>query len=138
MALELINSLMFHGKIRGYMLNPKTRISELSRLGFSQPILELSSGRKPHRIFEDICNNPYYIYHGGATPFNFPIIPIWEEGMMLTAVLESQDRNEIIEFSLESPDEYDIIAYNEQGLWANLFISLIDGWKRPASTQPKT
>jgi hypothetical protein len=113
------------------MLNPETRISELSRLGFSQPVLELSAGGKPHPIFEDICNNPYYFYHGGSTPFNLPIIPIWEEGMMQTAVLETQDRNEIIEFSLESPDEYEVIAYNEQGLWANLFASFIDNWVRP-------
>jgi hypothetical protein len=113
------------------MLNPKTRISDLSRLGFSPPILELSSGRKPHPIFEDICNDPYYIYHGGTTPFNLTIIPIWEEGMTLTAVLENQERNEIIEFSLESPDEFTAIAYCEQGLWANLFASFIDDWKRP-------
>lgn len=113
------------------MLNSKTRISDLSRLGFSSPILELSSGRKPHQIFEHICNDPYYIYYGGTIPFNLTIIPIWEEGMILTAVLERQERNEIIEFSLENPDQFEIIAYSEQGLWANLFASFIDDWKRP-------
>ncbi|MEP6901887.1 MAG: hypothetical protein ABJA66_09060 [Actinomycetota bacterium] len=111
------------------MLNPETRISELSRLGFSQPILELSSGRKPHPIFEDTCNDPYYIYlEGSFIPFDLRVIPLWEAGIKQTAVWEKQDRIEIIEFSLESPEEYEVIAYSEQGLWAYMFAYFIDDW----------
>lgn len=116
------------------MLNPETRITELSRLGFSQPILELSSGRKPHSIFDDVCNDPFYIYEGGTTPFEMEVIPIWENGMVLTAAIEKPNGTEIVEYNLEAPEEYEIIAYSEQGLWANLFASFVDGWSREESS----
>ncbi len=111
------------------MLNPETRIAELASLGFSQSVLEMSTERKPHHLFEGLCSDPYYIYHGGTTPFDLPVVPMWEDGMMLTAAWEFEGIKEIIQFSLESPDEYSVIAYTEQGLWADFFASMIDdGW----------
>jgi hypothetical protein len=112
------------------MLNPETRIVDLTRLGFSTPILELSIGRKPHPVFQNICNDPYYIYHGGSSPLGLQIVPIWEEGMLLTAASETETGLQIIRFSLELPNAYSVIAHSEQGLWADLFASLVDGWSR--------
>jgi hypothetical protein len=113
------------------MLNPKTRILDLTRLGFSTPILELSAGRTPHPLFQNVCNERYYIYHGGSSPLGLQIVPIWEEGMLLTAASETESGLQIIRFSLELPNGYWLVACSEQGLWADLFASLVDGWSRP-------
>jgi len=110
------------------MLNPDARIADLIRLGFSQAVIDLSSGRKPHPLFAFCCNDPHYIYHGGTTPFDLTIVPIWEDGTVLTAVLENGGAVEIIQFSLEEPDEYWVVAHTEQGLWAYLFGGMLDGW----------
>ncbi len=112
------------------MLNPETRIADLTRLGFSTPLLELSAGRTPHPLFQHICNDPYYIYHGGSSPSGLQVVPIWEEGMLLTAASETRNGLQIIRFSLELPNAYWVIARSEQGLWADLFASLVDGWSR--------
>jgi hypothetical protein len=112
------------------MLNPETRIADLARLGFSTPLLELSAGRTPHPLFQNICNDPYYIYHGGSSPSGLRIVPIWEEGMLLTAASEIETGLQVIRFSLELPNAYWVIARSEQGLWADLFASLVDGWSR--------
>ena len=112
------------------MLNPATRIFDLTRLGFSTSILELSAGRKPHPLFQNICNDPYYIYRGGSSPSGLLIVPIWEDGMEVTAALETQGKLQVIRFNLELPNAYSVIAGSEQGLWADLFASLLDGWSR--------
>lgn len=112
------------------MPNPETRILDLTRLGFSTPILELSAGRTPHPLFQTICNDPYYIDHGGSSPPGLLIVSIWEEGMLVTAASETENKLQIIRFSLERPQAYSVIARSEQGLWADLFASLIDGWSR--------
>ena len=112
------------------MLNPDTRIFDLTRLGFSTSILELSAGRKPHSLFQNVCNDPYYIYRGGSSPSGLLIVPIWEDGMEVTAALETQGKLQVIRFNLELPNAYSVIAGSEQGLWADLFASLVDGWSR--------
>ncbi len=50
--------------------------------------------------------------------------------MLLTAAFETDNGLQIIRFSLELPDAYRVIARSEQGLWADLFSSLVDGWSR--------
>jgi hypothetical protein len=112
------------------MLNPETRIAELTRLGFSTPLLELSAGRKPHSLFQNICNDPWYIYHGGRGPPGLELVPIWEEGTVVTAALETETGLQIVRFDLELPNAYSVIARSEQGLWADVFVSLLDGWSR--------
>jgi hypothetical protein len=116
------------------MLDPETRIPDLRRLGFSQSILDLSQGRIPHEFFEDKLQDPYYIYHAGTTPFDWQVIPIWEESTTATAVVETPDIIQIIEFSLECPEECELVAHSEQGLWAHFFASCMDDQTRPASS----
>ena len=50
--------------------------------------------------------------------------------MLLTAAFETENGLQIIRLSLELPNAYWVIARSEQGLWADLFASLVDGWSR--------
>lgn len=113
------------------MSNQKTRLEDLRALGFSEAMIAVASGAKPHSVFNDCCNAPHYIYHGGRGPKGMTIIPIWEEGMIVVAATGTKDRIKVIRFSLESPEDYTVWACSERGLWAELFASMLDDWYRP-------
>src|SRR5215218_3477542 len=104
------------------------RLRELSRLGFSKAVLDLSAGIMVTPLLRDICHEPYYIYQGGTTPSDLELTPIWQDTMMLTAVWVNMGRTEIIEYSLEAPEEFDVIAFTEQGLWAHVFANWAEAW----------
>lgn len=98
------------------------RISELRRLGVSEAIIKLASGDCLHELFRHRClGPPHYVYHGAGTPDGPPMVPLWDSGDTVTAIWERGKGIEFIEFSIESHNEYTLIARTEQGFWTAQF-----------------
>lgn len=98
------------------------RITELRRLGASEPLVRLSSGEAVHEMFRYGClGPPYYVYHMAPTPTGPPLVPLWDCNDTVVGVWEQPDGPEFIEFSIEDDDEYTPLARTEQGFWATQF-----------------
>lgn len=103
------------------------RLNVLRDLNLSEPVLKLASGQCIHTAFEYCCESLYEIYHGGEGPTGLTIAPLWQHGDSVTAVdLTTQGQVRFLEFSIEGPDEYWVLATTEQGMLGQLFISLLE------------
>lgn len=109
------------------LASTRTRIAELKALGISDGVIKLCR-RQKQEAFRFRCRPSYYIYHGGTIPIGPRIVPMWEEGTSQTVVRRSQDSLEFIHYSLEDPDEWEIVAYSEQGLLAYRFLPIVDAY----------
>jgi len=98
------------------------RIAALRRFGASEPLIRLASGECVHEIFRHRClGPPYYVYHGAGTPDGPPLVPLWDGNDLVVGVREVSDGLEFIEFGIETPYEYTLLARTEQGFWATQF-----------------
>src|SRR5438045_9725621 len=72
------------------------------------------------------------IYACAGAPAGNPLVPMWEDrGGGVTAVRLGETGLEFVEFSIEAPEEYRIVARTEQGLLAHLFITLYEAADEP-------
>lgn len=98
------------------------RNAELSRLGASAPLMRLAAGQCLHEAFRDCCLGPArYVYHDARTPDGPPWVPLWDRGTRVCGVRERTGGLEFIEFSVELPVMFEVIAGTEQGFWATRF-----------------
>ncbi len=98
------------------------RIAELERFGASEPLVRLSSGEAVHKMFSNgSLRRPYYVYNLAGAPDGPPLIPLWERYETVFGAWERDDGPEFIEFSIETPDEFESLARTEQGFWATQF-----------------
>lgn len=112
-----------------YSLAPlKCRIAELNAMGFTGGCLKLAGGRKPSG-FVDLCRVPYRIYTAFQVPCGPRVVPMWESAHSTTTTLARRHGDatlEIIEYNLESPDTWSVVAHNEQGALARCFLRVAD------------
>jgi hypothetical protein len=116
-----------------------TRLDKLRQLGLSEDMLRLAVGDPPHQLFDFECVEPYEILpeHGGRPPDPDRFIPLWQDSSgLVIGCWEKAGRVEFIRFSLEWPDEYDVVAYSEQGLLARIFADIVQyvDWNDEAAT----
>jgi hypothetical protein len=110
------------------LVNEGDRLDALRRLGLSPAVVELARGRNQGTAFWFHCAEPYMPFAEGArNPEGPKLVPLWACGDTVTAGRERDGRLEFIEYSMEAPEEYEVIAHTEQGLLATLFISMYEG-----------
>jgi hypothetical protein len=115
------------------IVSRRERLEVLRRLGISDAVIDLAAGKNRRAIFDYYCTPPYMIYECVVVPAGNPLVPLWEDrGGGATAVRPGETGLEFIEFSVEAPEEYRIVARTEQGLLAHLFITLYEACDSPA------
>lgn len=98
------------------------RMAALQGLGVSVPLRRLAAGECIHEAFRGHClGPPFYAYHRAGVPAGPPLIPLWDSGDTVFGVWEKADGLEFIEFSIEAPEEFELVARTEQGFWATRF-----------------
>jgi len=101
-------------------------------LGISTAVIELAAGNNRRAAFDYYCTTPYMVYACADAPAGDPLVPMWEDrGGGVTAVRPAETGLEFLEFSVEAPQEYRIVARTEQGLLAHLFITLYEACDEP-------
>jgi hypothetical protein len=103
------------------------RLDAVRGLGLSDPLRRQAAGERLHPLFWFRCQGPpWYSYHDAGYPAGPPLVPLWDCDDTVTAVWAKNGVLEFIEFSVEGPDEYIVLAHTEQGLWATVFVSLLE------------
>lgn len=104
------------------------RIDALRRLGLSEPLVRQSAGERLHPLLGFRCQGPpWKSYHGAGCPGGPPLVPLWDCCDTVTGVRGGRPGCvEFIEFSVEAPEEYVILARTEQGLWAVVFDAIYE------------
>ena len=103
------------------------RMDGLRRLGLSEALVRQSAGESLDPLFSFRCQGPpHFSYHGAGCPDGPPLLPLWDCCDSVTGVRASDRRLEFIEFSIESSEEYTVLAHTEQGLWATVFVNLFE------------
>jgi hypothetical protein len=98
------------------------RMAELQRLGASVALLQLAAGVCIHAAFGGSClGPPYYVYHGAGVPDGPAFVPLWDHCSRVCGMRRRPDGVEFIEFSIEAPRDFKILATTEQGFWASRF-----------------
>ncbi|MDQ0042450.1 hypothetical protein J2W33_003357 [Variovorax boronicumulans] len=98
------------------------RMAALQGLGLSEPLMRLAAGECIHDAFRGRClGPPFHVYHRAGVPTGPPLIPLWDSGDIVFGVWEKADALEFIEFSIETPEEFELVAKTEQGFWAARF-----------------
>jgi hypothetical protein len=114
------------------VVSQRERLEALRRLGISEAVIELAAGKNRRAAFEYECSEPYMIYGCMVVPAGDPLVPLWEDRCGgVTAVRPGQIGLEFVEFSVEAPEDYRIVAKSEQGLLAHLFLILYEGSDAP-------
>lgn len=99
------------------------RVATLRRLGISEPVIGLSCGENIHDLFSISCEGPpWYVYHSAEVPGGPPFVPLWEFAEGVTGVWVRDGRLEFIEFDVEAPEEFWVLARSEQGFLASLLL----------------
>lgn len=103
------------------------RMAELRRLGASAPLMQLAAGECICEVFRTVClGPPHYVYQGALAPVGSPWIPLWSRDTRITGLRERPNGVEFIEFSVEDPREFELLASTEQGFWVTRFDALYE------------
>ncbi|MCT8173482.1 hypothetical protein [Variovorax sp. CY25R-8] len=98
------------------------RMAALRELGVSEPMQRLAAGECLHEAFRGCClGPPFYVDGGAAVPEGPPLVPLWERDSRVAAVWHQHDGLAFIEFSIEDPGAFEVLARSEQGFWASRF-----------------
>ena len=105
------------------------RLEALRRLGLSEPLILQSAGEQQHPYFWYRClGPPQLVYQGAGAPDGCLLYPLWDCLDVVTAVWQPGGRLQFIEFNVQTPEEYAVLARSEQGLWARVFDLLHDDY----------
>ena len=103
------------------------RLDGLSQLRLSDSLIRQSAGEQLHPLLWYRClGPPYFVYHGAGVPDGPLLYPLWDCCDDVTAVWQRGGQQQFIEFGVESPAEFKVLAASEQGLWASVFIDLYE------------
>lgn len=103
------------------------RMAQLQRLGLSQALVRLAAGDCVHEVFRGHClGPPFRVYHGARVPEGPLLVPLWEQDGRVCGVWEVDGGLAFVEFSIELPDAFELVARTEQGFWATRFDFLVE------------
>lgn len=106
------------------MRKGKKRIDYLKKIGVSEYVIRMAQGEILHE-FLNSYKPPKYIYKMKSVPTN--IIPLWEIGYYLTAIVDRNNTISFVEFSLEDIEEtFELVGFTEQAPLSRLFLSAIE------------
>src|SRR4051794_2112896 len=123
------------------VISGERRLTGLREMGVSEAVIRLSAGEVVHELFRFRCQTPpYFVYHGAEPPDGPMFVPIWDCCDTATGAWERDGELEFLEFSIEEPGEYRVLARTEQGFLAALFVCLyedrgdlnVDDFREPA------
>jgi hypothetical protein len=105
------------------------RLDELRRLGLSEPLVRLAGGELIHPAFDPrFVGPPMYVYGRDeeevSVPDGPPLVPLWSFADGVQGVWEIEDSLAFIDYDIEAPQHFDIVACTEQGFLAWMFITL--------------
>lgn len=106
---------------------PRRELRErrLRALGLSEPVVGLATADHSEDMFFFRCQDT-----PPAEELHFPEgrtgEPLWQCEGWVTAVRERDGRPEFVAFDADDPEVWQVIAYTEQGLLANLLSDLIE------------
>lgn len=96
----------------------------IKQLGLPPIVRGIFEGRAIPEELRYRCDSPYYIFEHPYFPKGIQITPLWECGITTTAYHHLEPRGHYIEFSLETPEEYEDFGESFQSRLADLFIFL--------------
>ena len=103
------------------------RQATLERIGISLALRRVASGEELHPALWYRCKGPPFLAdHGATAPPGTPILPLWDCGDMVTGLREAQSGLEFVNFHVEAPEDCLVLSRSEQGLWATVFVDLIE------------
>lgn len=109
------------------------RLPTLEHLGLSPQLLTIANGERVPEALQQTCQIIHKVYSDGDEyldeygPAGFLSIPLWESDTVITAVREDLDGLTFFEYDLEDDHlKVSELARTEQGLWACLFVPLIE------------
>jgi len=120
-------ALIDYEVIRMPVVPAEQRLDALRQLGLSEALIRQSAGEQLHTVLWYRClGPPYFVYHGADIPDGPLLIPLWDCCDSVTGVWLPGGRLQFIEFSIERPTEFRVLAKSEQGLWATVFVDLYE------------
>jgi len=105
------------------------RLAELRRLGISEPLVRLAFGERLHPAFDPcFVGPPRRVYRRPedqvSVPDGPPLVPLWSFGDGVQGVWEVEGGLEFIDYDVEAPERYQVVARTEQGFLAWMFMTL--------------
>jgi hypothetical protein len=86
--------------------------------------MQIFDGQMPHPALCDICASPFYIYARGTKLPSCDLVPLWENGVVVTALQAEANSSRVIQFSLEQPNSVEMLGPTFQSAAADVLIEL--------------
>jgi hypothetical protein len=102
------------------------RLGVLSQYGVSAELIHIAEGKLIPAALAFRCQPVYLPYAKAGSPGGFLSVPLWEVGTEITAVCSDSTGLMFFTYSAEAPEYIYPIGHSEQGLWAHLFVNLIE------------
>ena len=96
----------------------------LQGLGLPGVAMRIFDGPVPHPALRDTCDNPEHVFAPGTQLPPKDIIPLWESGVRVTAIESGPPPVRFVRFSLERPDEVEVLGTSFQSAAADVLIEL--------------
>jgi hypothetical protein len=81
----------------------------LRALSLPRIVMHIFDGQVPHPALCDICASPLYVYARGTKLPSCDLIPLWENGVVVTAFQAEANSSRFIQFSLEQPSSVEML-----------------------------
>jgi hypothetical protein len=97
---------------------------QLQGLGLPEVATRIFDGPPPHPALRDICASPEHVFAPGTRLPAMEVIPLWESGIEVTAVASGSAPSSFIQFSLERPDDVEVLGTSFQAAAADVLVEL--------------
>jgi hypothetical protein len=99
--------------------------SELAALELPNAVLSIFDGAPLHSGL--LMDSPLHVFSDNDVPDEYPILPVWEEGIMVTAYAPTVGIGHYVRFSLEEPfEEFEDFGPSFQAVIAS---QVIEWWE---------
>jgi len=96
----------------------------LRALSLPRIVMHIFDGQVPHPALCDICASPLYVYARGTKLPSCDLIPLWENGVVVTAFQAEANSSRFIQFSLEQPSSVEMLGPTFQSAAGDVLIEL--------------
>lgn len=105
-------------------LDPATCRGQLDALALPSAVLKIFDGKPPHPLLADCCAAPYYVFAADLPRLRAAVVPLWENGIVVTAYAPAGSGGHFVTFSLEAPDALHMIGSHFGAVVADLLLKL--------------